>query len=344
MQYLQLFITMGFNIKFIGDNYLKAEPYTTSLQQMGVEVLFGYHYQQNWKEWFLKNKNDIQYVFLNRPFVTAKYIDFIKLNSSAKIIYFGHDLHYLREERQFLIENDKSLLDSARRWKEIELDIFSKSDLVLFPSNSEVDVVRNIDSSINAAVIPLNIFKSSTGIESEIFPNEKEDLLFVGGFNHLPNVDAMIWFCKMIFPQVLEVNSQIKLFIVGSNVTKEIIQLSSPNIIVMGHVSDADLLDLYRKCKIVIAPLRFGAGVKGKIIEAIYYRCAVVTTSIGVEGIDNSMGLITVNNDALKLADDIISLYNNTERLIKIYNDSPQFISKYFSLENARVFVDTYIN
>ena len=69
-----------------------------------------------------------------------------------------------------------------------------------------------------------------------------------------------------------------------------------------------------------------------------------ITSYLSLARIDNSMGLITVNNDALKLADDIISLYNNTERLIKIYNDSPQFISKYFSLENARVFVDTYIN
>ncbi len=344
MQYLQLFTEMGFNIKFIGDNYLKAEPYTTALQQMGVEVLFGYHYQQNWKEWFLQNQNDILCVFLNRPFVTAKYIDFIKLNSSAKIIYFGHDLHFLREERQFQIENDKSLLDSAKRWKEIELDIFSKSDLVLFPSNIEVEEVKNIDSSINAAVIPLNIFKTSTGIKSEIFPDDKRDLLFVGGFNHLPNVDAMIWFCKEIFPQVLKINNQIKLFIVGSNMPKDVIQLGSANIVIKGFVSEEELIRLYEKCKIVIAPLRFGAGVKGKIIEAIYYRCAVVTTSIGVEGIDNSMGLITVNNESLKLAEDIISLYNNTERLIKIYNDSPQFINKYFSLENARGFVEKYIN
>jgi len=344
MQYLQLFVEMGFNIKFMGDNYLKAEPYTSTLQQMGVEVLYGYHYQQNWKEWFLQNSSNIQYIFLNRPFVTAKYIDFIKFNSSAKIIYFGHDLHYIREERQYQINHDVNLLASAKKWKEMEFDIFSKSDLVLFPSNFEVEVVKNIDASINAAVIPLNIFNSNTGFMSDVFPEDRGDLLFVGGFNHLPNVDAMIWFCKEIFPQIIKNNNQIKIFIVGSNMPPSVVQLASENIVIKGFVSENELIRLYEKCKIVIAPLRFGAGVKGKIIEAIYYRCAVVTTSIGVEGIDNSMGLITVNDDALNLANDIISLYNNPDRLNKIYKDAPHFISKYFSLENAKMFVEKYIN
>lgn len=343
LQYLKLFLEMGFNVKFIGDSFINTVPYTSNLEQLGVEVLYGYHYQQNWKEWMSINRNEIQYVFLNRPHTSSKYIDFIKENLTAKIIYFGHDLHYLREERQYKIDHNKHLLESAKRWKKVEFDIFSKSNLVLFPSIKEVEEILKTDHKINAAVIPLNIFEKNTGSSAKEFLEEKKDLLFVGGFNHLPNVDAVLWFCKEILPEICKENNKIKLIIVGSNVSEEITQLASKNIIIKGYVSEEELVNLYLNCKIVIAPLRFGAGVKGKIIEAIYYRCAVVTTSIGVEGLDNSMGIITVADDSLNIAKSILSLYNNNEKLKQIFNDSPEFIDNYFSKEKAIAFVKKYI-
>ena len=70
---------MGLNVKFIGDNYFKHEPYTSELQEFGIEVLYGPYYANNWKEWIKINSKYLDYVFLNRPHITKKYIDFIKI-------------------------------------------------------------------------------------------------------------------------------------------------------------------------------------------------------------------------------------------------------------------------
>ena len=75
-----------------------------------------------------------------------------------------------------------------------------------------------------------------------------------------------------------------RFIVVGSKVAKEIASLASQNIIIKGFVSDEELKQLYDACRIVIAPLRYGAGMKGKVVEAIYHRKAVITTTNGAEG------------------------------------------------------------
>jgi GT2 family glycosyltransferase/glycosyltransferase involved in cell wall biosynthesis len=340
-QYIKLFTEMGLNVKFIGDNYMKKEPYTSALQQLGVEVLYGYEYEQTWKHWIVENAAHLHYVFLNRPHITAKYIDHIKDNTKAKIIYYGHDLHFLREERQYAIQKKESLLKSAKEWKKKELDIFYKSDLVLYPSFVEIDAIAKIDSTIKAAVIPLNTFDDHSGSKANSFNKDKKDLLFIGGFNHPPNADAVSWFASEIFPQILAKEPSIRFLVVGSKVPEHIKKLNSNNIVIKGYVSNEELITLYESCRIVVAPLRFGAGVKGKIIEAIYYRNAVITTPIGAEGLDTSGGQIIVANDNKTFANEVLTLYNDEARLAKIFDDCPSFIKKFFSKENAEHFVKT---
>jgi GT2 family glycosyltransferase len=342
-QYLNLFVKMGLNVKFIGDSFIRTEPYTSVLQQLGIEVLYGFEYQQNWKQWVVQHAADIDYVFLNRPHVTAKYIHFIKANTKARIIYFGHDLHYLREERQYAITKDKNLLQSAEMWRQAEWDIFAKSDVVLYPSSEEIKMIHAQDPNLNAHVLPLNIFAKSTAFEEAYEQLDKKDLLFVGGFNHPPNEDAVVWFANEVFPQVLAQNPDIKFNIVGSKVTPAVLNLVSAHIVVKGFVSDEELRKLYKSCRVVVAPLRYGAGVKGKIIEALYHRCAIVTTPVGVEGISNKEGLISVAETATDFAQAVNDLYNNDQRIAQIYEQTPAYIHTYFSEDGVRKFVQTNI-
>ncbi len=109
-QYLKLFVEMGLNVKFIGDNFFKHEPYTEMLQDLGIEVLYGQYMKENWKYWVRENTDYLDIAYLQRPLVAEKYIDVIRKYTKAKVIYFGHDLHYLREQRRYEFEKDPQTL------------------------------------------------------------------------------------------------------------------------------------------------------------------------------------------------------------------------------------------
>ena len=101
---------------------------------MGIEVLYGVYYANNWKQWVRDNAKYLNYVFLNRPHISIKYIDFIKSNTNAKIIYYGHDLHFLREHREYMLTGNKDTLKSSEEWKKAELSLMRKANVVYYPS------------------------------------------------------------------------------------------------------------------------------------------------------------------------------------------------------------------
>ena len=132
--------------------------------------------------------------------------------------------------------------------------------------------------------------------------------------------------------------------IVGSNVPNEIRKLESKNIKVEGELSDEDLYSLYQKCRIAIAPLRFGAGVKGKVIEAAYNQIPIVTTSIGGEGIDDSFGTFIIEDDAEKMSEVIIKLYLDYSKLRKMSDSGKKFIETYYSINKTKEIIMKDIN
>lgn len=332
-QYLRMFVNKGFNVKFIGDNFYRHEPYTTVLQQLGIEVLYGSYYANNWKEWIKENREFITQVFLNRPHIAINYIDFIKENTNAKIIYYGHDLHFLREMRKYELTKDKKVLIDSKDWKEKELYLMKKADVVYYPSNVEIDEIAKIDASIGAKAIIAYIFNQE--ISERYRFDKRKDIMFVGGFTHTPNVDAVLWFAKEIFPKVVKALPDIKLYVLGSNPPLEIQNLDSSSIIVKGFVPDDELEQFYRSCRISIVPLRYGAGIKGKVIEAMRYGIPVETTSVGAEGILEIEKILCIEDDAEKFADELINLYNNRFRLEKMSKESCKYIRNNFSEENA---------
>ena len=182
--------------------------------------------------------------------------------------------------------------------------------------------------------IPINIYKNVQ--KKSISFKDRKDLLFVGGFSHSPNIDAVLWFCNEIFPLVLIKHPEIKINIVGSNMPDEIMQRNSENIIIKGYVTDNELQEIYSFSRISVVPLRYGAGVKGKIIEALYNQLPVITTSIGAEGILNAEKILSINDNPGDFADEIIKLYSNFEKLEDISNMSYHYICENFS-ENAAI-------
>lgn len=192
--------------------------------------------------------------------------------------------------------------------KRDELEIMRKSDMVYYPSYIEKNAISEIDPSIKVKTINAYIFDTAH-LDMQYSAENRNGILFVGGFRHTPNVDAVKWFAKFIFPKIQAKNNSIQFYIAGSNAQYDIKKLDGNGVVFKGFVSESELKQLYSSCRIVVAPLRYGAGVKGKVIEAFYNGMPVVTTSIGAEGIEGIENIAKIHDDEEDFANAILDLY-----------------------------------
>lgn len=333
-QYIQLLTDMGYNVKFIGDNFYPHQPYTQKLQQMGVEVLCGPYYANHWKDWLKENAASIGYAFLNRPHIAPKYIDEIRKYTPAKIVYYGHDLHFLRERREYEITGDQALLKSSEDWKNKELTLMRKADVVFTLSEDERHIINNEIQMEKAIISPIFYYQSF--FQSPVALAGKKDLLFVGGFGHHPNEDGVLWFVEKIWPQVRKSLQSCRFIIVGSNPTERIQALASEDIIVTGYVSDETLENYYASCRLCVIPLRYGAGVKGKTIEAMYRRIPIVSTHIGTEGLHGIDAYLPSSDTEEAFVRRIVALYQDDLVAGKEAEGYCQYVREHFSYESAK--------
>ena len=332
--YLLLFVRMGFKVTFIGDNFYKHEPYTTDLNQHGIEVLYGNYYFNNWKEWLADNLHYFDYVYLQRPHISIKYIDLVKRHGRAKVFYFAHDLHHIREYREYMLTHDEERLKSSERWKKIEHELFEKADVGHVVGSYEQGIMQEAFPGKPIRNIPLYIYEDMpTGVNKDF--RERHGLLYVGGFGHPPNIDAVLWFGKEVFPKILERHPDMRWHVVGGKVPVEIQDMASDNVIIEGFLPDEGLHALYRECRMAVVPLRVGAGVKGKVVEAAYFQIPLVTTTIGAEGLDAGIGNMVVEDEAEKMADAICGLYSDCDRLKEMSDAGREFIGRYFTEKEA---------
>lgn len=331
-QYIKMFIERGYVVKFLPDNFAKSEPYTSILEQMGVEVLYGNEMRTNIFEWIENNQANIDIAYLNRPHIATKYIDFIKEKTDIKVIYYGHDLHFLRERREYELTGDVERKNASAYWKSMELDLMRKASISYYPSNVEVDYIHTFDKKINAKAITAYVFEKFGNIDYN--PDIREGVLFVGGFSHPPNADALKYLLDNMWD---EIYAQIKapFYIVGSNATDEIKSFhnEAKGIIFKGFVSEEELKELYEKVRLVVVPLRYGAGVKGKVIEALYYNDPVITTSVGAEGIDNSYNQMLVADEPGDFVEKCVNLYNDKEALKAMSKAADDYVRNKHSIE-----------
>ena len=335
-QYLKMFLKMGYVVKFLGDNFLHEEPYSTTLQQMGIEILYGQEYAAGIWDWLKDNGDQIDFAYLNRPHIATKYVDYIRDYTNIKVIYYGHDLHFLRLSREYELTGDIRIKREADYWKSVELTMMYKAAVSYYPSYVEVDAIHAIDASIKAKAITAYVYDQFlTHIQDDFA--KREGLLFVGGFAHPPNADAVLWFAREIFPRIREQLPQVNFYVVGSKVTDEIKALEQPGsgIIIKGFVSDEELERLYGACKLVVVPLRYGAGVKGKVVEAIYNGAPIVTTPTGAEGIPSVDQVLKIADGAEAFAAATVKLYQDDVMCRVLCRRTQDYIKKYFSMAGA---------
>ena len=298
---------------------------------MGIEVLYGSWYAQHWQEWILENKSYIDFAYLNRPHITIKYIDFLREKTKIKCIYYGHDLHFLRLKREYDLTGEQKLLEESEKWKRQELYIMRKADISYYPSYVEENAIHEIDPQINVKAITAYVYEYFREDINYNF-DQREGILFVGGFGHPPNEDAVLWFAKNIYP-IIQAEQNIPFYIVGSMVTDKIKALASDSIIVKGFVTEEELRSLYNTCKLVVVPLRYGAGVKGKVVEAMYYGTPIVTTQVGIEGIKGAEEIVSVADKADDFAAQVLKLYNDANQCVYTAHAYQEYVKQNFSID-----------
>lgn len=335
-QYLQLLTKSNIQVHFIGDNFwhYPDTPYHDALTNMGIEVLCGNWYANNWQDWLKENGKYFDYVLLSRPHISEKYIDLVKEFTKAKVIYFGHDLHFLREEREYEIKGEEKYLESSASWKKKELDLINKSDVSYFFSDVEKQVILSNNKDFNVNVVPLYIFDQFKKINYA--PKSRKDIMFVGGFSHAPNTDAVKWFVSECWPSIKEQIEDIHFHVIGSNPPQEIIDLAGDDISVTGYIGDKELNTYYNTSKLAIAPLRYGAGVKGKVIDALYQGIPLITTSIGAEGLHKPEEIMGVADNAKDFTKLVCDYYTDSKLLSKLSKKSNQYCQKFFSEAYAK--------
>ena len=331
--YINLFLKLGLNVVFLSEEINPLQPYTFNLQQMGVEILYGKYYSDNRMTWIKENGIFFDYIFTCRSHISIKYIDYFRQYSNAKIIYYPHDLGYLRHYRQYEITNNQKDLDTAKYLEKIEREMAEKSDVIYVVGSYERQHLINLFPQKPIYNIPVYIYDKFN--EYSIPLRERKSLLFVGGFDHAPNEDAVLWFYENAFSKIIAKYPDIKWYVVGSNPTKKMLAMNDKHIVITGYVTEEKLKHYYNTCRICVVPLRFGAGVKGKVIEAAYYMTPIITTNIGAEGISLEEDAFIVNPPDDTFAKAVIDLYANETRLEQLSQNCTKFINSHFSIDHA---------
>ncbi|QWD72733.1 glycosyltransferase [Polynucleobacter sp. UB-Raua-W9] len=320
---MMLLREMNFQITFIPhSNMLNDFNYGADLQAAGVEVLY-YPYVKNSKVHIENYGDRYDSVMLIRPETADDLLWHIRKHCpKAKLIYHTIDLHFLRMKRAQEIQGMNQSDSSIQKMKNIEYAIIKSVDKTIVVSSAEYETLIKDFEHQKLSLIPL-IGKSAVG-EKEY--EERKDILFVGGFNHQPNVDAIVHFSRNVMPKIASLLPNVRLRIVGSNAPEEVLNLEKEfNFIeIMGFVDD--LGALLNDIRVSIAPLRYGAGVKGKIVSSMCAGVPVVATDIAVEGmgITNLENCMVVKSDEQYVAD-LIRVYSDKDLWQKLRSNGVNF-------------------
>lgn len=248
------------------------------------------------------------------------------------------DLHFLRENReQLLLKREDIRSEEMKKREAREISLLDSADVVMTVSSFEKKILA--DRLKKAIVLQSPIFVYDNSLNIEYDSSERYNLIFVGGFNHAPNVDAMIWFCTEIFPQIKKHIPSLILDIVGGNVPREVLALKSSNVRIHGYVSDEKLMEIYKTARLSVIPLRYGAGVKGKLVEAMYNGVPIISTGIGTEGLDGIESFVEIADSEEEFSDKVITIFDNSEQLKIMSQLGQKYVNENFSFEYAMGFL-----
>jgi glycosyltransferase involved in cell wall biosynthesis len=227
---------------------------------------------------------------------------------NAQVIFSVADLHHLRLARQAEVTRRPDLAAKARAVKAAEFWTMQMADCVITHSRFEANYLRNAAPHINVHVVPWAVATSAPLGAG----HKREHIAFIGGANHAPNVDAVLHLAQDIMPLVWRRKPLIRCLIAGEGWAENFFSKLDLRIVNLGH--QTSLTPLLRLVKLTVAPLRFGAGIKGKVLESMAAGTPCAMSELAAEGLNLDGALQECTGNGADMADNILALYNNKKR------------------------------
>jgi GT2 family glycosyltransferase/glycosyltransferase involved in cell wall biosynthesis len=293
--------------------------YERRLWEEGVETASALDLQR------LMKSRRFRAAVISRPQVAEALLASVRrADPRAKVIFDTVDLHFVRLTREAALTGDPALAREAERYQKVETRLARASDLVWLASSSDREALERVAPGVPSAVVPTIHPARGRGLP----PHEREHLLFVGSFRHRPNADAVHFFAREVLPLVRKSLPGVELFVVGGDAPKEF--ETYEGVRVLGYVPDID--PLYARSRVFVAPLRFGAGMKGKIGDALSYGLPVVTTTVGAEGMFLRNGEEALIADTAEdFAAAVARLYRDEELWRRLASNAHAHAERHFS-------------
>ncbi len=302
--FLRVLTQAGMAVKFWPHNQCYSPGYTEVLQGLGIEVMYG-PAQPPLEAWMRQNGRELDCILLSRPEVAEDVMPVIRQHSRARVVYYGHDLHFSRMRRQAEVTGDERLLRASERMEVREKAIWRQADLSLYPSDEEAAIARALQPDCRfQPVVPYGF----AAFPSPRAAPDGHEIIFVAGFGHPPNVDAAQWLVAEVLPLVRDRVPAARLSIIGSNPSESVLALAGQAVAVHANVSDSDLAAAYARARIAVVPLRCGAGVKLKVVEALREGVPLVTTPVGAQGLPGVWQVAAVASEPADFAAAVVRL------------------------------------
>ena len=278
---MRIFLELGYELTFIpGHDLDHAGRYTETLRSLGISCIVAPQLDSA-HEFIRDFGSEYDLIVIYRVVVAHNLIYACRTYApTAKILFHTVDLHFVREERQAALADSSEMAAQAAATREAELRCIEQVDATIVVSRFEYDLVGELLPSATRFLVP--IMHPAPG---RLAPRRgRRHAMFVGGFAHQPNVDAVLFLCREVWPLVRAAVPDLVVRIIGADAPEEVRALSNPNlgIEIVGFVPD--LAPYYKSSLVNIAPLRFGAGIKGKVLAAMMVGLPTVATSIAAEG------------------------------------------------------------
>jgi len=325
----------GAHVAFLPTGLAHAGQATAALQALGVETWHA-PFVRSVPAWLKAHAARFDVIVLTRHHVAGSFAPLLRQHApAARLVFDTIDLHYLRERRGAELAGDAAGIRAAEATRQRELAAMRACDLTLVVSSEELAQLQRDAPEVRVELLSNLHEVAGPGASYE----ERADLVFVGGFRHPPNVDAMLWFGREVFPLVRRQLPQVRLHCIGAEPPAEVQALArEPGIQVHGHVPD--LAPYMDQVRLAVAPLRFGAGVKGKVNLSMAHGQPVVATSCAVEGMHLRDGVdVAVADDAEGFAAAVVALYQDRERWQAQARAGLDNVRRHFSLDAARATV-----
>lgn len=320
----------SYKVIFLAESFSRSadlddEQYAQKLRSLGVKV-----YADDFR-WNKIKKTEFDLVLISWYETAVRRLPGIRKKfPSIPVIIDSVDVHFARELQMAEVHQDKKLLEKALQTKQNELGVYREADQIWTVTDADKNILLQNAPELDIHIIP-NIHEFESVDRSNI---ELNSLLFIGNFLHRPNVDAMLYFCESILPKIHRRMPEVILYIVGNAPTEEIKALASRTIIVTGWVPDTR--PYLEKCHVSIVPLRYGAGLKGKVGEAMMAGIPVVTTPVGIQGMDIEDGIqVLVRTSDEEFAAAVISLLNDNDLCARLSENGMKYIQQRFTPAEA---------